>query len=108
MLTLSQIASEVVVVCVEGRSREGDRGGGGLCLEETLQGPSRDPSGALLVLVQFLSGALVGPFGGPVLVQSCGKRARSAPPGKDGEDSQRVNRVIQACGTHCHVCFVWI
>ena len=25
---------------------------------------------------------------------------------KDGDDSQRVNRVVQACGTHCHFCCV--
>ena len=28
--------------------------------------------------------------------------------GKDGDDPQPVNRVIQACGTHCHYCYVWI
>ena len=29
-------------------------------------------------------------------------------PAQDGDDSQRVNRVIQARGTHCHYCYVWI
>ena len=28
--------------------------------------------------------------------------------GKNGDDSQPVNRVIQACGTHCHECYLWI
>ena len=61
-------------------------------------------SGALVVLVRYL----------PRVVDlcQCSPEAMSAHrttiTGKDGDDSQRVNRVTQACGTPCHFCCVWI
>ena len=53
-------------------------------------------SGAIL-------GALIGLLGRPSLAQSCGKTPlRTTITGDGGDDSQRVIRVIQTCGTHCH------
>ena len=60
--------------------------------------PSRSLSRTLLVLVR----PLISPFGD---LCKGSPMARSAPlttiTGKDWDDSQHANRVIQACGTHC-------
>ena len=83
----------------EGGEEERGRRGGGLCLEETFWAPvpRRNPSGARLV-----------PFGDLCQRSPVARSAlRTTITGKDGGDSQRVNRVIQACGTHCHYCYVW-
>ena len=58
--------------------------------------PARGPSGALLVLVQCLTEAFTGPFGdrrNPVARGAL----RTTIMGEGGDDSQRVNRVIDAC-----------
>ena len=59
---------------------------GASALRRPFRCPSRGLSGTFLVLVQYLSRAVYQPF-----------RA-----GKDGDDLQRVNRVVHAWGTHCH------
>ena len=90
----------------EGRGRREGREKGSLSHEKPFGSPSRGPSGALLVLVRYLFRAVYQSFRGPFLAQSCGKGTLTIT-GKNGDDSQRVDRVIQACGTHCHVCRVW-
>ena len=55
--------------------------------------PARGPSGALLVLVQCLTGAFTGPFGDRRSPVARGA-LRTTIMGEGGDDSQRVNRVI--------------
>ena len=76
-----------------------------LSLKETLRAPFpgffRNLSGALL-------GAFLGAFIGPSGDLWQGGALRTTITGEGGDDSQRVNRVIPACGTHRHVCYVCI
>ena len=52
---------------------------------------------------------LISPFGDLCQRSPVARSAlRTTITGKDGDDSQRVHRVIQACGTHRHYCYVWI
>ena len=89
-------AREVVVVVRGGKGGEEERGGGGggLCLD------LRTPSDARPVP---FPGPLTSPFG-----TFASAVLRTTITGKDGDDSQSVNRVIQAYGTHCYFCYVWI
>ena len=93
----------------EGGEEERGRRGRGLCL----RAPSRGLSGTLLALVGCLSKASRQSFRGPLSAQSCGSAPWTTITGKDGDDSQRVNRsivsfkrvvltvIIVMCGLFC-------
>ena len=63
------------------------------------------PSGARLVPFKELLSPFQAP-NGAVLWQ--GSALRTTITGKDGDDSQRANRVLHACGTQSHNCYLWI
>ena len=102
------MASEVVVVVWRvGSEEEDNKEKEAPALRRHFGSPSRGPSGAFLVLVRYLSRAVCQSFRGPLQAVLWQEGAlRTTIMRKDGDDSQRVNRVIQACGTHCLICCV--
>ena len=76
--------------------------------------PCGDPAGALPAALlepswcssRTFQGPFISPFGDFLAQQGCALRITIT--GKDGDDSQRSNSVIQACGSRCHFCYVWI
>ena len=95
----------------EGEEEDGRMGGEekASALKRQFGCPYRGPSGALLVLVRCLSGNSYRPFQAPDGAVLWQRRAlRTTMTGKNGDDSQRANRIIHACDPHCHFCYVWI
>ena len=99
--TLADQATVVVVVWREVGEEEEGRGGG-LNLEETLRARLSRPFRSAPLLVCH-SGALIGPSGCLFWRSPVARGAlRTTITGEGGEDSQRVNRIGQACGARCH------